>query len=91
MITPADSAAAPAEYNAVPVSGFDIQAPQDDLTEAMNAAGAITGAGVVYPKGPRQTETVALLNSAQGVGDFDIMSGYTGTWGSMPEPDVAGP
>lgn len=83
MITPADSPSSPSDYNAVPVTGLDIQAPQDDLGAAV--------AGAVSTAMARQPETSALLNSAAGMGDFDVTSGYTGTWGSVPEPATEGP
>jgi len=87
MITPSDSPSAPAEYAAVPVSGFDIQAPQGDLTATFDAANALAGAGVLYGQGPRQAQTEALLNSAQGFGEFDVTAGYTGgDWPGNVEP-----
>ncbi len=86
MITPADSAAAPSQYAAVPVSGTDIQAPQADLTATFDAANALAGSGVLYPQGPRQAQAEALLNSAQGYGEFDVTAGYTGDWPGNVEP-----
>lgn len=83
MITPADSNAAPAQYNAVAVTSQDIQAPQADLSGAVSAA--------MSEALSRQPEALALLSSAQGYGDFDVTGGYTGSWGAVPEPDVAGP
>lgn len=91
MITPSDSASAPEQYNAVPVQEMNIQAPQGDLTAEFNAANNAAGAGVLYPQSDRQVQTEALLNSAQGYGDFDVTGGYTGSWGVLAEPDVAGP
>jgi len=96
--TPADSPSSPQNYEAVTPHGqgpapYNIQAPLDDLTAAVNAAGALAGAGVIYPVGPRQAETETMLNSPQGFGSngYDIDAGYGGTWGTDVEPDVAGP
>jgi hypothetical protein len=83
MITPADSPAAASQYNAVAVQPLDIQAPQADLSGAVSAA--------MSEALSRQPQAEAVLNSPQGYGDFDVTGGYTGTWGSAPEPDVAGP
>lgn len=93
MITPSDSPSAPAQYAAVPVQSLDIQAPQDDLTGLVNAAGALAGAGIVYPEGPRQMQTETLLSSPQGFASdgYDIDAGYAGTWPNDVEPTVAGP
>ena len=81
MITPADSPSSPADYAAVPVQGMDIQAPQADLAAAVEAAGALSGAGIVYPQGPRQAQTEKLIQSPPGFGDFDITAGYSGDGG----------
>lgn len=86
MITPSDSASAPEQYAAVPVQPMDIQAPQADLSATFDAASSLTGAGVLYPSGPRQAQTEALLNSAQGFGEFDVTAGYTGDWPANVEP-----
>lgn len=83
MITPADSPSAPGPYAAVPVTQQDILAPSEDLSAAV--------ADSVSTAMARQPEAHALLYSAQGMGDFDIMGGYTGSWGTVSEPDVAGP
>ncbi len=92
MITPADSPSSPADYAAVPVQGTDIQAPQDDLSGALAAAGELAGAGVLYPQGPRQAMTEALMTSPAGfaVEGYDIDAGYHGAgseeWPNNVEP-----
>ena len=85
MITPADSPAAPAQYNAVPVQSLDIQAPQADLSAAVSASMSVAMS--------RQPQTEALLQSAAGFASegYDIDGGYGGTWGTDMEPTVAGP
>ena len=95
-MTPADQPSSPSNYAAVTPHGdgtswYDIQASQQDLTAVVTAANDLTGAGVLYPMGPRQQEARAFMESPMGYGDFDVMSGYTGSWGSVPEPDVDGP
>ena len=82
-VMPSDSPSAPSEYAAVPVSGLDIQAPQADLSGAVMAAQDAAMA--------RQPEAREVLESAQGYGDFDIMAGYTGSWGVVAEPEHQGP
>lgn len=90
MITPADSPSSPSNYAAVPVSGTDIQAPQQDLAAMTEAAGRLSGAGIVYPQGPRQAATEALMHSPQGFADFDITAGFAGSgadsWPDDPTP-----
>lgn len=88
MITPADSPSAPGQYAGVPVSGMDIQAPQADLSGAFDAANAVAGAGVLYPQGPRQAMTEALMQSPQGfaVEGYDIDAGYHADWPNNVEP-----
>lgn len=81
MITPSDSPSSPSDYAAVTPHGqgtapYDVQAPQDDLSAAVAAAGALSGAGIVYPQGPRQAETETLMSSPQGFGEQDIDAGY---------------
>jgi hypothetical protein len=92
-VTPADSASSPSDYAAVTPHGqgpapYDIQAPQQDLSGALEAAGRLAGAGVIYPQGPRQAATETLMSSAQGYGEFDIIPGYTGDgeWPGNIEP-----
>jgi len=95
MITPSDTPSSPEDYAAVAVQGMNIQADLQDgeITTAMNASTAVAGAGVLYPEGPRQAETAALLHSPQGYADFDITSGFAGshgeTWPDDPTPPGA--
>lgn len=86
MITPSDSPSAPSEYSAVPVSGWDIQAPQADLAGTFDAANAAAGAGALYPKSERQQQAQAVLESPQGYGEFDVTGGYHGDWPANVEP-----
>jgi hypothetical protein len=83
VITPSDSASAPEQYAAVPPHGqgtapYDVQAPQDDLSGLVADAGALGGAGVVYPQGPRQQQTETLVQSPPGFAQdgYDIDAGY---------------
>ena len=83
MITPADTPSSPSDYAGVTPHGqgtapYDIQAAQQDLSATAAAAEALTGAGVLYPQGPRQAETARLMNSPQGYADFNITAGFTG-------------
>ena len=87
MITPADSPSSPSNYAAVTPHGqgtapYDVQAGNDEaaIAAAFGSAVAESGAGVLYPVGPRQAETEALLKSPPGYGDFDIMSGSSAGW-----------
>jgi hypothetical protein len=91
-VTPADTPSSPL-YGTVTPHGqgpapYDIQAPTEDLSGALEAAGRLSGAGVVYPQGPRQAMTETLLSSAQGYGEQDIDAGYAGggEWPSNIEP-----
>lgn len=93
MITPSDSPSSPSDYAGVTPHGqgtapYDVQAPQADLSGAVAAAGALAGAGVVYPQGPRQSMTETLLSSPQGfaVEGYDIDSGYHGGGGDEGWP-----
>src|SRR5260221_13177857 len=90
-VTPADAPSPPAGFASVPPHGrgpapYDIQAAQASLAGEYAAAGAISGAGVVYPRGPRQAETETLMQSAAGfaVGGYDIDAGYGGDMGGDP-------
>jgi hypothetical protein len=100
MITPSDTPSSPAGYDGVTPSGtaprpapYDIQAPQGDLTGAFNAANAVAGAGVLYPRGPRQAMTETLLSSPQGFATegYDIDAGYHGGGGDMGWPNNVEP
>ena len=81
MITPSDPAAAPEQYAAVQESGFDIQAPQDDLSGL--AAGAKSEAMA------RQPQSEALLTSDQGYGEISITAGSPGGAGEDWPSDVS--
>lgn len=90
-VTPADSPSAPAQYAAVTPHGqgpawYDIQAPLQDLTALTSDAGALSGAGIVYPQGPRQQQTETLLSSPQGFGEQDIDAGWSGGGGDTGWP-----
>jgi hypothetical protein len=90
-VTPADSPSSQSGYAAVTPHGqgtapYDIQAPQQDLSALVADAGALAGAGVVYPQGPRQAETEMLLSSPQGYGEQDIDAGWSGGGGDTGWP-----
>ncbi len=80
--TPSDSPSSPSNYAGVAVQGFDIQAPQDTaaIQAAFDATNREMGAGVLYPKGPRQDATELLLQSPPGYADFNILEGTTAGW-----------
>ena len=90
MITPSDSPSAPEQYAAVPVSGTNIQAGNDEaaISAAFAAANADAGAGVLYPRSARQRETEALITSAPGfaVDGYDIDAGTNCGWPNNVEP-----
>jgi hypothetical protein len=83
MITPSDSASAPAQYDAVPVQGTDIQAPQQDLSGTFAAATALAA-----PGSERQTMTESLLSSPPGFATegYDIDSGFAAGWDTNVAP-----
>ena len=81
MMTPSDTPGAPQEYAAVQESGFDIQAPQGDLS-------ALT-AGAQSEAMARQPETERLLSSPQGYGAFSITAGSSGGAGEDWPADVS--
>jgi hypothetical protein len=98
-VTPHDTPSSPAGFAMVTPHGqgpapYDIQAPQGDLTGEYAAAGAITGAGIVYTHGPRQALTETLMQSPAGfaVDGYDIDAGYPGSatgeggWPTNVEP-----
>lgn len=98
-VTPADSPSSPSGFASVTPQGqgpapYDIQAPMEDLAGLVEAAGRLTGAGIVYPQGPRQAETATLLNSPQGFAGgtgYSITTGWSGGggdagWPNDPEP-----
>jgi hypothetical protein len=57
---------------------YDTNAPQDiaGIAAAVGAAGALAGAGVIYPRGPRQEEAVAILESPQGAASSNVFAGF---------------
>jgi hypothetical protein len=90
-VTPADSPGSPENYAGVTPHGpgtapYDVQAPQQDLAALVTAAGDLTGAGVIYPQGPRQAMIESLLSSAQGYGEQDITAGWSGGGGDTGWP-----
>lgn len=91
-VTPAASPSAPAQYASVTPHGqgaawYDIQAPMQDLAALTADAGALAGAGVIYPQGPRQQQTEALMSSPQGYGEQDIDAGWSGGGGDTGWPN----
>lgn len=70
-------------------AAYDIAAPLDEagITAAFDAANALSGAGALYPMGPRQRATEQLLNSPQGFSSGGGTSGYDITPGWSGEPD----
>jgi hypothetical protein len=95
-VTPAASPGAPAQYAAVAPHGqgtapYDVQAPLEDLAAMTEAAGRLSGAGIVYPQGPRQAQTEALLSSPQGFGEQDIDAGWSGGGGDTGWPSNVEP
>jgi hypothetical protein len=69
---------------------YDIQAAMPDLEGQFAAAVAVSGAGVLYPMGPRQSAAETMLSSAQGFGEMDITAGFSGepgeSWPNNPGP-----
>jgi hypothetical protein len=94
-ITPQDTPSSPENFAQVAVSPTDIQAPLSvgEITAAFDAANADGGSGVLYPQGPRQAQTEAMIQSPQGFasGGYDIDAGSAFGWPNDVEPDVAGP
>lgn len=89
-VTPADAAAVPDRYAAVPVQGMDIQAPMDEsIGPAFDAANALADAGVLYAQGPRQAEAQALLESPPGAGAMNVISGYPDFESANVMPDYS--
>jgi hypothetical protein len=93
-VTPAAGPADPSGYAMVTPDGrgpapYDIQAAMDTaaIAAAADAAGAVSGAGIVYPRGTRQAATETLLNSPQGFSAGGGLSGYDITPGWSGEPD----
>lgn len=98
-LTPGASPSDPSAYAGVMPGGtgpaaYDIQAPMDDLTAACDAAGAVSGAGIVYPHGTRQAQTAMLLGSPEGfaagggTSGWDITAGFAGGGGGSWPNDI---
>jgi hypothetical protein len=83
MITPSDTPSDPELYAAVPDSGMNIQAPQDQAAIAAAAAEANAVAD-----GPRQAAAKSLQESPAGYGDFGITAGFSGSDGETWPADV---
>ena len=82
-MTPADTPSSPSGYAEVTPHGrgpapYDINAPQDiaGIQAAFNAANDLAGAGVLFPKGPRQREAQAILESPQGADSSNVLAGF---------------
>jgi len=99
-ITPQDTPSSPENFAQVTPHGqgpapYDIQAPLSDgeIGAAFAEANAVGGAGALYPQGPRQAQTEAMIQSPQGFasGGYDIDAGSAFGWPNDVEPDVAGP
>ena len=75
-VTPSDSPSAPAQYDAVPVQDFNIQAPQRDLSASVAAA-------VAAATGPRQAQAKTLLSGSDA---SSVTAGYSGDWPSDSRP-----
>jgi hypothetical protein len=95
-VTPADGPGDAAGWAEVTPAGrgpapYDISAPQDidGIAAAVSAAGALTGAGIVYPQGPRQAEALAILTSAQGADSSNVFSGFPDYESSDISPGAA--
>src|SRR5215471_19003233 len=103
-ITPADGPGDAAGYGMVTPHGrgtapYDIQdmgTTEPDIRAGFDAANNLTGAGVLYPMGPRQSQARDLLDSPQGfnsgggLSGYDIMAGWSGepdeSWDNLPQP-----
>lgn len=83
MITPSDTPSDPELYAGVPVSGMNIQAPQDEA----GIAAAVAAANAVAD-GPRQAAAKSLLESAAGYGESGITAGFSGGDGETWPADV---
>ena len=80
-MTPADTPSSPSDFANVTPHGrgpapYDIQAPLMDgeITAAFNTANSETGAGFLYPQGPRQAAAGQFMDSPQGYGVVDVTS-----------------
>lgn len=97
-VTPAGAPGDPAGFATVTPSGagpapYDIQDNnwEPAITAVTDAAGAVSGAGVVYPRGARQEAAAELLDSPQGFSAGGGTSGYDITPGWSGEPDESWP
>jgi len=76
------AAASPPDFPGPPggPAPYNIAAPQDigGITAAFESAIAVAAAGVLYPRGPRQAEAAALLDSPQGGQAVNVLSGFDG-------------
>jgi hypothetical protein len=95
MITPSDTPSSPSGYASVTPHGqgpapYDIQVPPPvaEVTAAFDAANALGGNGVLYPKSERIRQAQTLLESPQGFGlaGFDVDAGWSGGWPNNVEP-----
>lgn len=97
-VTPAAGPGDPAGFAMVTPSGrgpapYDIQDNgwEGAITAVTDAAGAVSGAGIVYAPGTRQAATARLLDSPQGFSAGGGTSGYDITPGWSGEPDESWP
>lgn len=99
--TPSGSPSDPSGYASVTPDGmgpapYDIQADLDAaaISAAYDAAGAVSGAGIVYPAGTRQSQTETLMSSpagfsaGSGTSGWDITAGFSGGGGDSWPNDV---
>lgn len=70
----ADIHGIPSESMMIPVQPFQSE-PLEDLAAVTEAAGAAMDAGIVYPVSDRQREARAILESPQGTGALNVLSG----------------
>jgi hypothetical protein len=84
-VTPGDGEPAP----------YSISAPQDiaGIGAALDAAGAVAGAGIIYPRGPRQAQAEAILVSPQGAPSSNVFAGFPDYENQdlRPGPDMENP
>jgi hypothetical protein len=97
-VTPADTPGDASGYAMVTggsdgPAAYDIAADNGEaaITAAFDAANAVAGGGILYPRGPRQTATEALLYSPQGFSSGTGTSGYDIPQGFSGEPDGSWP
>lgn len=92
-VTPRDSPADAAGWAQVTPAGqgpapYDISAPQDiaGIGGIFDAANAVAGAGALYPKGARQSEAEALLESPAGAPAMNVTAGFPNYENTDPSP-----